>query len=188
MTAVTPSPLPSSAIATNGSRNTVSQQAVAPRPKALSENAEVKRPSGPQQSSWKVEKRAQKTLQQSAFRREKNNLFSLYSYDPNDIESNLQATSSRTTEQRRREDSSAESIIPPNALSASSRQTSARAVFFSGRKGAFRSGGRKGAGRSGEGRGRRRRTYPGPRMPHQDLLGMKATEQQAKAYADAALG
>lgn len=84
-TAVSPSPLPSSAIATNGTRNTVRQQAAAPEshPEVLSGSAEVKLlRGGPQQtqSSWKVEKRAQKTLQQSAFRREKDNPFLLYSY------------------------------------------------------------------------------------------------------------
>jgi hypothetical protein len=184
-TAVTPSPLPPQASVPARDRNIVREQLVGKenRPSQLPTNAGAINLHGPQKSAWNQEKRTQKTLQQSAFRRKKDNPFSLYSYDPNDIESNLQATSSKSAEQ---ENGSSASIIPPHALSslklAPGVQRIPRAGFSSARKSTFGAGVR----RSGEGSGRRRRTFPGARMPDQELLRMKAMEQQA--YADAAPG
>ena len=190
MTAVTPSPLPSSAMTSKvGNANLIGQQTVAQesRPAAFSGSVTgAKRLREPQNSSWKLEKRAQKTLQQSAFRRQKDNPFSLFSYDPNNAESNLQAMSSKSAEGRNQENDSSLSVIPPDALSASAIASSAypasRAVFSSTRKPPFGSGGRKAVGRSRGGKGNRRRIFPPP-IPDRDFLHMKAMELQA--YEDA---
>ena len=188
--AVTPSPLPSSAMTSKaGNANLMGQQTVAQesRPAAFPGSVTgAKRLREPQNSSWKLEKRAQKTLQQSAFRRQKDNPFSLFSYDPNNAESNLQAMSSKSAEGRNQENDSSLSVIPPDALSASTIVSSAyptsRAVFSSARKPPFGSGGRKAVGRSRGGKGNRRRIFPPP-IPDRDFLHMKAMELQA--YEDA---
>jgi hypothetical protein len=177
-TAVTPSPLaPQAFVARERNNDPEERVEKENRPSQLPRNAGANHLRGTKKCAWNQEKRTQKTLQQSAFRRQKDNPFSLYSFDPNDIESNLQATSFKSSEQ---ETGSSRSIIPPNALStlklAPRVQRIPRTGFSSARKSAF------GAGDNG----RRRRTFPRARMPDQELLRMKAMEQQA--YADATTG
>lgn len=153
------------------------------RPSLSPNNNGSKRLSGPQKYTWKQEKRSQRNFQQSAFRRKKDNPFALYSYDPNDIESTLDAlaTSSKSVAP----ESGTMSIIPPHALS-TLKQTP-RTGFSGGRNSLLRGSGRKCASRSANERGRRRRIFPGTgtRLPDLELLRIKAMEQQAY-YADAA--
>jgi hypothetical protein len=126
-------------------------------------------------SIWKQEKQNHKRSQQSAFQRQQDNPFSSYSYDPNDAESALMSTASATSKLR----STEASIIPEQS------NQSTKANGFAGSSFAYRSVPvpfrSKATARTGPAPGRQRRHFSS-KLPDQDLLRMKAGEQQA--YVD----
>jgi hypothetical protein len=75
------------------------------------------------EGNWRQQKREQRTLQKSAFRKEGENPFSRFSYDPNDAESNLARTIENAAEKENEGN-----ILPPDAF-ASVRQDRPRIAF-----------------------------------------------------------
>ena len=115
---------------------------------------------------------SRRDLQQNALHQKRDkNLFSSYAHDPNDMESIL--TSSATKSLSPHPSTSDESVIPPHTYASLKQASASKTRSFS-----RVSSGRKGRVRGGKGRG----TRNFPKMPDpRDLLHMKAREQEAYA-------
>jgi hypothetical protein len=114
-------------------------------------------------ASWNQAKRKQQKSQQRAFGRKTDNPFAFYQHDPNDAESHLDALSSDN------KDSS--SIIPAQELDALRRKSVSyqRPRIADGRRAVTEQASQK----------RRRNFSPYGRVSNQELLRMKAAEQEA---------
>lgn len=120
------------------------------------------------QSTWNKEKREQRNFQQSAFVAEKENPFSRFKFDPNDVESNLEALASRQAQQQ-----ADNSIIPLNVLL--QLPPKRRMNDAIGRSGTF---GIRNAGRATRFGSSRAKRYRGVQTrSNEELLHMKAEEQ-----------
>jgi hypothetical protein len=114
-------------------------------------------------ASWNQAKRKQQKSQQRAFARKKDNPFAFYQHDPNDAESHLDALSS--------DNKDATSIIPAQELDALRRKSVShqRPRIAPGRRAVTEQASQK-----------RRRNFPAyGRVSNQELLRMKAAEQEA---------
>lgn len=174
-TSVTPSPVPQFSVSNDPApqhfraQPTRTQKAHRPRPAPLGDDG-TERLRGNRNSKWRTETRAQSTLQRNALHQKKDrSLFSSYAYDPNDMESVL--TSSATKSLSPYPSASEESVLPPHTFAPLSNRASASKTR------SFGSSGRKGRARGGKGR----RTRNFPSVPPQELLSMKAREQEAYA-------
>jgi hypothetical protein len=113
-------------------------------------------------ASWNQAKRKQQKSQQRAFARKKDNPFAFYQHDPNDAESHLDVLSS--------DNKDASSIIPAQELDALRRKSGSyqRPRIADGRRAVTEQASQK----------RRRNFSPYGRVSNQELLRMKAAEQE----------
>jgi len=127
---------------------------------------------GNRNSNWRQEKQSQWAFQQSAFRKNAENPFSDFSYDPNDMESSLSVSAKKSTSPMPHDDSA--SVLPAHTYSAMKHASATKATPRSFKaSGPYGTSGRK----TGNTRGRRTRMFP--KMADRDLLCMKAMEQEA---------
>ena len=114
-------------------------------------------------ASWNQAKRKQQKSQQRAFARKKDNPFAFYQHDPNDAESHLDALSS--------DNKGTGSILPTQELDAMRRKSVSyhRPRITDGRRAVTEQASQK----------RRRNFSPYGKVSNQELLRMKAAEQEA---------
>lgn len=149
------------AVGGSGRRETTSEKIISKRPLVSQLADQTPPPShGP---SWKQAKREQQRSQQRAFTQKRDNPFSLYKHDPNDVESYLDGLSSRNTEL-----SPQSSVIPSEGMQALAR---AYQVPRQARGGIPFHQQISAAGQRG------RRQVPEGRLSERDLLAQKAAEQ-----------
>ncbi len=166
-TSVTPSPVPQFSVPKESvpqkfrAHPTSTQMEHQPRPAPGMERLR-----GSRNSNWRQEKKAVKALQRNGLhQRRDQNLFSSYAHDPNDMESIL--TSSATKSLSPHPSASEKSVIPPHTYASLKQASASKTRSFS---------------RVSSGRKERGRTRNFPKMPDpRDLLRMKAREQEAYA-------
>jgi hypothetical protein len=118
-------------------------------------------------SSWNQTKRKQQRSQQRAFASRKDNPFGFFQHDPNDAESFLEGLSEANNAES--------SIIPEDELEAFRRNTVTRGPRVSQSRGIHR-------GKIGQ---KRRRNFPpSQKISNQELLRMKAAEQESYAASN----
>ena len=123
---------------------------------------------GAPRSPWKKQKRDQRSLQQSAFRRPKENPFLGFQYDPNNAETTLDALAGKA-------DSVSPGILPPDAFAGSRARGAAHQWSTALSTGPKRI--RKWRNSGSDRRGRRRFRFSSP-VPSREVLWQKAEELQ----------